>query len=260
MSQEYEQEIEDNRPVDYTVYIMTKKEKLGYSLKAGIILFLIGYVFYQNAFLALLLTPIAIFYPKIKAKELLQKRKNELNFQFKDMLYSLSASMSAGKALEPAFREALNDLKIIYPNDDEYIIKECENIIKNLDMNERIEDVLEDLAERTQIEDIISFVDVLQACRKAGGNIVEVMRTTTSLINDKIEIKNEIDTITASKRFEQKMMSLAPIVMIVLLSAVAGDYMNPVFNTLQGRVIMTFALIIMAITHFISKKLMDINV
>lgn len=247
-------------PIDYSVYVMTKKERLGYLFLAGIFVFVIGYIFYQNSILALLLTPTALFYPKIKAKELLQRRKDELKFQFKDMLYSLSSSMTAGKALEPAFRDALKDLRIIYPNEEAYIIKECESIVRKLDFNESINDILDDFALRTDLEDIQSFVDVLQSCKKAGGNIVEVVRTTTGIINDKIEVKTEIDTMIASKKFEQKLMGFAPVAMILVFSMAASDYMEPIFSTLQGRLAMTLALIIMAIVHFVSQKVIRIDV
>jgi len=45
-----------------------------------------------------------------------EKRKSELNLQFKDLLYSISASLTAGKSVETAFKEALNDLCILYPD------------------------------------------------------------------------------------------------------------------------------------------------
>lgn len=258
-----DQELASNiksKPTDYDIYIMTKKERLGYIALAVIALYIFGYIFYHNIMLAFVVTPFSLLYPKIKNREIIDKRKNELNIQFKDMLYSLSSSMSAGRALEPSFKEVLKDLQIIYPSEGTYIIEEVEHIVKNLEMNERVEEILLDFAQRSHLEDIKNFVDVLQSCRKAGGNLVEVVRTTTAVINDKIEIKNEIDTMIAEKKFEQKLMSLAPVAMVLMLTVAAEDYMSKMFTTMQGNIAMTVAMITVAITYFVSRKIMKINI
>ena len=47
--------------IDYDVYIMKPAEKLLYILLAAAVLFTIGFIFYQNIILSLLLTPFALF-------------------------------------------------------------------------------------------------------------------------------------------------------------------------------------------------------
>jgi len=98
--------------IDYDVYVMSAKEKVFYVLLAASVLFAIGYIFYHHIIGALILTPLALLYPKRKTKDIIEKRKSELNLQFKDLLYSISASLTAGKSVETAFKEALNDLCI----------------------------------------------------------------------------------------------------------------------------------------------------
>jgi tight adherence protein B len=247
-------------PLNYNEYVMTKKEHLLYIFAAGTFIFAIGYIFYHSIILSLIITPLAFLYPKIKTKELMEKRKQELNLQFKDLIYSLSSSLSAGRSLESSFTEVLKDLSIIYPDEDTLVMKETRFIIHKLELNEPIEDILVSFAERTGIEDIKTFVDVIKSCRKAGGNLIEVIRSTTNIINDKIEIKNEIDTMLAEKKFEQRLMSMAPIFMILVLSLSAKDYMEPIFSTLAGRVAMTVAMITISITYFISQRIMKIKI
>jgi len=174
--------------------------------------------------------------------------------QFKDLLYSISASLTAGKSVETAFKEALNDLCILYPDPDTYIIREVEYIVRRLEMNETIEDALEDLAKRSHLEDIQNFTDVFKTCKRTGGNLVNVIRNSTNIINDKIEIKEEINTLLAAKKFEQKVLSVMPFIMILILSLTTEDYMAPVFDTIVGRIVMTFAIIIIAIGYFVSRK------
>jgi len=136
------------------------------------------------------------------------------------LLYSISASLTAGKSVETAFREV-------------------EYIVRRLEMNETIEDALEDLAKRSHLEDIQNFTDVL-TCKRTGGNLVNVIRNSTNIINDKIEIKEEINTLLAAKKFEQKVLSVMPFIMILILSLTTEDYMAPVFDTIVGRIVIYY--------------------
>lgn len=245
---------------DYNTYTMTKKEKAFYIVLAAVIIYVTGFIFYRSHVFSALLCPLALLYPGMKKKEIIARRKNELNIQFKDMLYSLSSSLSAGKPVEPAFKEVLKDLAIIYPDPEASIIKEVEFIVRKIEVNETIESALTDFARRANIEDIDNFVDVFYTCKRTGGNMVEIIKNTSNIINDKIEIKQEISTALAERKLEQKVLNVLPILMIVLISASAADYIRPVFTTIQGRVIMTISIMLLGAAYFISRKVTDIKV
>ncbi len=249
-----------NGAIDYDIYIMQRREKILYILAAAGFLSVLAFIFYHNIVVSLFITPLALFYPKMRTKEIVKKRKDDLNLQFKEMLYSLSASLSSGKSLETSFRGVLKDLCIIYPDEETPIIKEIQLIIRRLDMNEQIEGILSDFAERSHLEDVRSFAGVLGICNKRGGNVVEIIRNTSNVINDKIEIKQEIATVLAQKKFEQKILGFMPVGLIIFLSLTQRDYMEPVFNTAAGRAVMTAAAAFITAGYLITKKIMDIKI
>ncbi len=252
--------ISRNRLQDYDTYTMPLKKKTTYILSAAAVIFIVGYIFYHSVALSILLCPLSFFYPGMKEKEIIKRRKNDLNLQFKDMLYSLSSSLSAGRSIETAFQSVLADLSILYGDNEASIIVEMECIINKIKLNETVESALIDFAERAHLEDIDNFVDVFQICKRTGGNIIEVLKNASNIINDKIEIKQEIDTLLAERRFEQKILNILPILMIILLSVSAGDYIAPVFNTVIGRLAMTLSVVLLLVAYLISKKIMDIRV
>lgn len=253
-------DITNRDSIDYNVYIMTKKEKMIYILIASIVIFLISFIFYRSYIVSAALIPLSFFYPKIKTKEIIKKRKNDLNLQFKEALYALSSSLSAGKSIEMAFKDSLNDLSILYPDPNTYITHEFQYIIRKIDMNETIEEALSDFARRAHLEDINNFVDVFITCKGMGGNIVEILKNTSNVIADKIYIKNDINIMLAQKKLEQKLLNIIPIVLILLLSLNAKDYMELVFETALGKVMMTISIVLLTGAYFISKKIMDIEV
>lgn len=249
-----------NKLYDYNVYNMRMHEKFLYIIAAASFIFAIACIFYRNITLSALLSVIGIAYPWFKTKDIIRKRKDELNIQFKDMLYSLSSSLTIGKSIETAFKDCLKDLAILYPDPQAFIISEVNYIIRKIELNETLESALSDFASRAHIEDVDNFVDVIYTCKRTGGNLIEVIKNTSNIINDKIEIKQEIGTILAQRKLEHRILNILPVILVLLLSITAKDYMEPVFKTLPGRIVMSLTVAILAIAYFISKKIMDIKI
>lgn len=246
--------------IDYNVYVMSKEEKIINIVIAAVTIFAVGFVFYKNVILSALLALLAFKWPKIRTKQIIEKRKKELSVQFKDMLYSLSSSLTAGRSVESGLKEALKDLQIIYPDPNTNIIKEVEYIVRGIEMNETIENMFEQLSERTHIEDVENFTDIFRTCKRTGGDLIQVIRSTSQSIGEKIEIKQEIDTMISGKKFEFKALMIMPIFLILMLTYTSPDYMEPVFTTLVGRVVMTIAICLFAIAYLVGSKIMKIEV
>ncbi len=246
-------------PESYRSYRYDKLEWLLYAAIGTGVMALVGWVFYRNGFIIMIASVLGLFYPVIKRKSLSEKRCNILRVQFKDLLYYLGAALSAGKSVEHAFIHAHEVLKSLYPGKKSDIVLETELIIRRLQMNENIEGILKDFAVRSEIEEIHHFADVFGVCKRTGGNLIEVIRTTTVMISERIEIKQEIETGLYSKKQEQRMLSLLPAAMILFISAMSGEYMEPMFNTAAGRVVMTICLLMTGIGAFLSNRIMNIK-
>lgn len=246
--------------IDYDVYVMTKEEKIINIIIAAAVIFAIGYMCYRSVILSALLALVSLKWPKMRVKQIIEKRHNELTIQFKDMLYSLSSSLSAGKSVETGLKECLQDLKIIYPDDDEYIIQELTYIVRGIEMNETIEDMFAQFSERAHDEDIENFVDIFRTCKRTGGDMVQVIKTTSQTIGEKIEIKQEINTMISGKKFEFKALMIMPVFLILILSVSSADYMAPVFETFIGHAVMTVAIVLFAVAYLVGNKMMSIKV
>lgn len=245
---------------DYNVYVMGKTEKILNMVFAAAVLFAMGYIFYHNVILSALLMPLAVKWPKIRTRQIIEKRKSQLTIQFKDMLYSLSSALSVGKSVETGIQDALQDLRVIYPDPETDILVELEYILRGIGMNNTVESMFGQFAERAHLEDIENFTDIFVTCKRTGGDLIEVMRSTSSTIGEKIEVKQEIDTTISGKKFEFNTMMAMPVVMVLFLTVTSGDYMEPVFTTIPGKLAMTAAIGIFGISYLVGSKLMKIRV
>ncbi len=62
------------------------------------------------------------------------------------------------------------------------------------------------------------------------------------------------------KRYEQKVMNIMPLAMIFYLRMGNGEFMNILYTTFAGRVIMTVCLLIYLASYYIAEKIVDIKI
>ncbi|TDF99854.1 pilus assembly protein TadB [Paenibacillus piri] len=245
--------------IDYNEYAMTPRQKFLSAVIAAGCLACIGFIFYNHWFGALVLSAAGLYYPVIRRKQLIRKRRNQLQLQFKQALASISSALGAGKSVEIAFLEALSDLRLLYPDPQALIVKELETINRRLENGETIETALNDLSGRSGLDDIQQFTEVFVICKRTGGNLVQVMRRTASIIQEKLDIQQDIQVMLAQKRFESKILAFAPLVVIAVLSFSSPDYMEPMYKG-AGRLIMSVSLLILAGCYMVTQLIMNIKV
>ncbi|QWU18257.1 type II secretion system F family protein [Paenibacillus sophorae] len=242
---------------DYTVYTLNSRQRIISAAAGGLILFGVGYLFYHNPVIALLLSAGGYFTPRMWRDYLKKRRRAMLNLQFKQMLFSLSSSLSAGRSVENAFREAVQDLKMLDPEGGSDMIAELNIICTRLEYGQPIEEALHDFSRRADMEDIRRFADVFSVCKRTGGDLVEVVRCTSSIIGEKLDVQQEIAVSISQKRFESKALLVSPLIMLLFMSFSAGDYMQPMYTGF-GMLISTFALAGLVLCYFWISKIMDI--
>ena len=258
---------------NYKVYNMTKTEKILYFLLAFVVGAAVGYLFYGGigkdefnqpttvTWVLNIIIPTAIglvagkLFVPMRRKSIVAKQKKELSHQFRDMLDALTTSIGAGKNVNDSFFGVYDDLKLQYDS-DAFILKELEVIISGIHNNVAIEDILEDFGRRS--DNIMSFANVFKISYRKGGNIKEIIRNTHSILNDKMEISEDIETLVTSNKLEQNIMIAMPIVLIAVIKMMSPEFANN-FVTPTGIISTTVSLIIFVVAYFIGKAVLDIK-
>jgi len=247
--------------IDYSVYRLKGKEFIFYAVLGGAVFFILGELFYESMLVAIILSLLGLAVPRMQKKRILEKRKDKLNLQFKEAIASLSSSLAAGRSIENSFIEVVNDLRLLYPDPNTYIIQEFEIINRRVENGETVERAIQDFATRSDSEDIMNFSDVFITCKRTGGNLVEVIRRTSDVISEKIDIQQEVQVMISQKRFESRILVVMPLGMIALLKYTSGDYLAPMYDWANlGPVIMTICLGILVFSFWLSQRIMNIRV
>lgn len=242
---------------DYTVYILTSKQKLMAILIGFLIGYIAGYVYFDNSTVGLIVGLVAGYKAiSIYRNKLFHDRKKELRLQFRDLLESLSNSFTVGRTASGAFESAYSDM-IVEHGENAYIVKEIYLICmayKNQGIE--IKNLLNDFAERSGIDDIRSFAGVFEVSTDLGGNVAKVIRETRDMISDKIEIELEIQTMVTGQKNQLNVLAIMPLVMSLLTRS---------FSTGDGSQALVigvkiFALGLFVFAYWMGTKIVDIKV
>lgn len=261
---------------NYKVYYMSLLEKIIYFILAFVCGAAVGYLFYggigkdefgnpttlTRVLDITISTGIGIaagvaFLP-IRTQQIQKKRQGKLKMQFRDMLEALTTSLSAGKTVVDAFRSVYEDLKIQYDENAD-ILRELEIILSGMDNNIAIEDLLQDFGKRSGIDDIYSFASVFQICYRKGGNIKDTIRNTHSILSEKMEIGEDIETIVTANKNEQNIMMVMPIGLVGMIKMMSADFAAN-FATPAGIIATTIGVALFVASYYVGKVVLDIKV
>lgn len=260
---------------NYKVYYMSKLEKILYFLLAFVIGAVVGYLFYgglgrdefgQRTTLSWILdisipaivglVAGRIFVPT-RTKQIRDKNARTLNSQFRDFLEAFNTSIGAGKNVVDSFHAVYDDMRIQF-EEDAFIVKELEVILSGMANNFDVEDLMEDLGNRSGNDDIVSFANVFRISYRKGGNLKDTINTTHSILSDKMEIKEEIETMVSASKMEQTVMIFMPIALIGIMKSMSPDFAAN-FASPAGVASTTIAIGLFIVSYFVGRKILNIK-
>lgn len=244
--------------MNYDEYHLTAPEYFRHLGFALLIDAAFSFVFYRSLLFFFALVPLACFYPFYKKKTLIPARKRKLLLQFREALSVLSGALSAGYSIENALAESVDELALLYGRDG-LIVKEFGGLSHLVSMNIPIERAMDEFADRAGIDDIRNFARVLRIAKRSGGELVSIMNHTAETISDRIQVKEEILTMTAARRFEQNIMNAVPLLIILYIDFTSPGFFTIMYASIVGRIVMTLCLAAYLFSIHLSWKILNIE-
>ncbi|MDO5702013.1 MAG: type II secretion system F family protein [Lachnospiraceae bacterium] len=244
---------------DYRFYKLSTKE-----LAVSVLVYAAGAValmilFYDRWYIAIAAAPGIVPYLKAVRAEKAEKRRRNLTYDFRDALDSLSVSLKAGYSVENAFPAAARDLAAILGRDAD-ITKEMQYISRQSALSIPVENLISDFAYRSGSEDIQNFAAVFTAAKRLGGNMPAIIRSAADSIGGKIDVSREIETTLSAKQMEQKIMMVMPCCIIIYMRLSSPGFLDQMYTTLLGAVVMSACLIGYGAAVYWSSKIVKIEV
>ncbi len=244
---------------DYHTYCLSCREWLRYGAQGAAVSALTAYAFYRSLWAFWVLVIPGVLYPLYKRKSLLKERKRRLTLQFKEGILVLSSFLSAGYSLENGLFMSVGELELLYGSEG-MITEEFRRLAAGVRMNRPAEALLMDFGERSGLEDVEYFAQVFSSARRSGGELVEIIRHTAGVIRDKIQVQEDIHTMTASRIFEQKLMNGLPILIVLYIDMTSPGFFQLMYTTWMGRMVMTACLAGYAGAILLSEHFLNIEI
>lgn len=204
---------------------------------------LLSATFFQSICGILLTFPVMFLYMRYAEKKLVKKKKHQLEIQFKDAILSVASSLQAGYSLTHAFEDALAMSGDVYGKKS-MIVALFEKVVWGQRLNIPMDQLLEELAENSQLEEVRNFTEVIKVTRRYGGNLPDMIQKLAGVIEDRLAVKAEILSVTTSVRYEAYVMDLIPVAIIWYMNLTGPSFLEVLYNGLAGRVFMSVCMFV----------------
>ena len=212
-------------------------------------------IFFGIPILTIVLLPVYVIGGVLVYRNiLLNQRKAKLIKQFRDMLEAVSSSLGSGRNVTDSFDGAMKEMAAQY-GVNASIVKELEQINEGLANNINIEILLQDFAARSHDENVQNFADVFEVANRRGGNIRQIILETKNVINDKIMVEQDIQTIISGKKNELNIMMVMPLLVVNMTKSAVGET-----GGMTGFLVKVVAFGMFILAYVVGRKMMRIEV
>jgi tight adherence protein B len=191
--------------------------------------------------------------PKFYLKRRRKARVDALNAQLPEALQIISNALKAGFGLLQALDNAADNLQ--HP-----ISSELKRTIHEMNVGSSAEEALLALAERSGSYDLDIVVTAILVQRTVGGNLGEILDTVAETMRERIRIKGEIQTLTAQQKLTGIVIGLLPIVVGAIFTVTSPGYIDPLFTTMLGKLLVGFAIVLETVGILIIQRILNIEV
>ena len=227
-------------------------------LKSGILAVIaavgVSLIFYRSMFGMIAGIPVGLYVYKIELKREKERYNDRLSNQFRTLLQSMMGTLEAGYALKNALIAAGKDCEEIHGSKCE-MAAAIDRLRMRLELNESFQTAVRELSRDFPIAEMKDFSEVVAVASKTGGNVIRIIRDTAEKIITEIELKEELRTIVASRRLEQRIMTLMPSVMICFLAITSPGLLECLFGNPFGVLVMTVMLSLNVAADVMGKRI-----
>ena len=242
---------------DYAGPKLELKAELQCITEGLLIVCLFAYFFYRSYFAVVILAPGILFYRKEKMKRNEQKRKFLLEQQFKETLLAVQTNLQSGYSVENAFLESYPYIVNLYGKTSDMAL-ELKRIQRGLANGDTMEHLLWDLGRRCPESALEDFANIYVIAVKTGSGWTDIIMKIIANISQRMEIKQEVETLIHGKKLESRMMCIIPFFILFYMDLTSKGYFDVLYHNPAGIAIMSVCMAAYIFAFLMSEKITEI--
>ncbi|PWM45995.1 MAG: secretion system protein [Clostridiales bacterium] len=191
---------------------------------------------------------LPITYVKLKRR----KRLAQFDKQLLDSLSIICNSLRAGLSFQTAMHCISQEM-------EEPISKEFGRVYRECQMGMSLELSFQRLVERTENKDLELMCSAVLIQKQIGGNLATVLDNIVGTIEERVKMKREIKTLTSAGMMSGYIIGALPLFMLVIMMVLNPTYVEVLFTTQMGNIMLIAAVVLEAIGFSIVKKIVSIK-
>ena len=149
--------------------------------------------------------------------------------QLADNLDVLAGAMRTGHSTMGALSVMVDSA--IEPSKSEF-----RRVLQDEQLGVPLDDALMVMARRMESYDAEQIALVMRLQREAGGNTAEVLDRVAEVIRGRMELRRLVEVLTAQAKISRWILTGLPIFVLLALIFTGGDYLQPMFDSLVGKI------------------------
>ncbi len=182
-----------------------------------------------------------------------RKRRDQFIEQLPDTLTLLASSLSAGHSFPQA-------VDAVVRNGQKPVADEFGRALNQSRVGVPIEDTLEEVAERMKCEDLSWVVMAVRVNREVGGNLSEVLNNVANTLRERMYLKRQVKALSADGRLSTYVLTALPIVLALFLLVRNPTYIEPLFGTVVGLLMLAAGTVLLVLGWIWMKTLSKVEV
>ncbi len=187
------------------------------------------------------------------ARLLHQRELDKFDDQMVDITYALKNGLKAGMTLQQSMQLIATEFKD--PASEQFTIA-----LREVQLGASVEEALRHIEERVHNDDLRIIVNAVEILRQTGGNMIETFENVTDTLKTRKRVEGKIKSLTAQGRMGAMILCAMPFLMALLLYFLSREYIQPLFTTLLGNIILTICLMLVSTGWILIQKIISIEV
>ena len=245
--------------MNYSKCSFTTGEWIRSIVEIAMITGLVNYLCYRIYWFFFVGIPFGYWYIRWKKIYKRERRRQNLEYQFYDVLQGLHTAVRAGYSMEQAVAGCRKEIQQIYGKKNDFV-KELFFMEKQMRLGVPVEQLFMDFGQRSDVEDIRYFGEVFLIARRSGGNLAQIIEKLAKVLGEKSRVRKEIGVAIAGKRLEQTIMSIVPGGIIFYMQITSEGFLDVLYHSTFGVLIMSICLVIYIFSFWMGRNIIRISI
>jgi tight adherence protein B len=212
-----------------------------------------GFILSKSFVFAVIGAAVGLAIPTLVLKMRVAKRKAKFGYQLLDAINLLSSSLKGGLSL-------LQALEVVVEEMPPPISQELGLVVRENKMGITLEESLNRLYKRLEIEELRLVINSVLVARETGGDLTKVFSRLSITIRDNRKLQDNIKTLTLQGRMQAIIMSVLPFLFVGWVLTVNKHHFDIMLKNDTGRGLLILAVFLQLGGMFLIRKFSIIKI